>query len=182
MRDAFFVFTLSASLLAAGCAEHGAPARVAPVVVTDAGPPAHLVLAEATAHSGQPAPPAQNDLPATIDHRSGGMARAYGWFSVAVGTLGLGVAATTGGMMLHQKSQRDADCDAAKVCSQDGFNANSQLAALSGWNAGSFVVAAAGLGLGAFLLLTSTADGDKQTAIGVAPTGSGAGLNLKGSF
>jgi hypothetical protein len=84
--------------------------------------------------------------------------------------------------MLHQKSKRDADCDAAKVCSQDGINANTQLAALSGWNAGSFIVAAAGLGVGAFLLLTSSVEGDKQTAIGVAPTGSGAGLNLKGSF
>jgi hypothetical protein len=134
------------------------------------------VLAQATPQSSQ------TDLPVTIDHHSGGMVRAYGWFSVAIGTIGLGVAATTSGMMLHQKSKRDADCDAAKVCSQDGINANTQLAALSGWNAGSFIVAAAGLGVGAFLLLTSSVEGDKQTAIGVAPTGSGAGLNLKGSF
>jgi hypothetical protein len=176
MRDALFALTLSTSLVAAGCAEHAAPARVAHVVATDADSHAHLVLAEATAPSGQ------KDLPDTIDHRSGGMARAYGWFSVAVGTLGLGVAATTSGLMLHQKSKRDADCDAARVCSQDGINANSQLAALSGWNAGAFVVAAAGLGVGAFLLITSSADGEKQTALGVAPTGSGGGLNLKGSF
>jgi hypothetical protein len=176
MRDVFLVVTLAGSLVTAGCAEHSAPARVAPVFTTDAGPRAHLVLAQAT-------PPAsQTELPVTIEHHSNGMTRAYGWFSIAIGTVGLGVAATTSGMMLHQKSTRDADCDAAKVCSQDGINANTQLAALSGWNAGSFVVAAAGLGIGAFLLLTSSADGDKQTAIGVAPTGSGAGLDLRGSF
>jgi hypothetical protein len=176
MRDVCLVFTLSASLLAAGCAAHSTPARVAPVVTTDAEPHAHLVLAQATPQ------PSQTDLPVTIEHHSGGMARAYGWFSVAIGTLGLGVAATTSAMMLHQKSVRDADCNAAKLCSQDGINANTQLAALSGWNTGSFIVAAAGLGVGAFLLITSSADGDKQTAIGVAPTGSGAGLDLKGSF
>ncbi len=190
MRDVL-VLTLSASLLAAGCAEHTTSPAVAPsrdvsgaAAPEGAAPRAHLVLAEAAEVTPQST---QKDPPPTLDRPGAGnaTARGMGWFSVAVGTLGAGVALTTSLLYLHKKSERDDDCNAAKVCSQDGLNANSQLPALGGWNVGAFAVAAVGLGVGAFLVITNPAGGtggEKQTAIGVAPTGSGAGLNLRSTF
>jgi hypothetical protein len=181
MRDALLVLALSTALVASGCAERAAPARSV-VEVKEAGaapaPRAHLVLAEAT-----PAPAASKSAPpASIEGESSGTARGLGWFSVGLGTLGAGVALTTSVMMLHQKSVRDSGCNAAKVCTEAGLTANDQISSLSGWNAGAYAVALVGIGVGAFLLITNPADSEKQTAIGVAPTGSGAGLQLRSTF
>jgi hypothetical protein len=107
-------------------------------------------------------------------------ARTYGWTSVSLGALSGAVAIGTSAMMLHQNSVRSSDCDAQKQCTQAGLNANSQLSALSGWNAGAWVLTAAFLGVGAYLLLTNPPDEGYggSTAITVGPGGAG----LQGSF
>jgi hypothetical protein len=109
-------------------------------------------------------------------------ARTFGWFGIALGTEGAIAAAATSAAMLDFKSQRDSDCNARKVCSADGLNANNQIGALAGWNAGAWVLAGAGLGVGTFLLLTHPIDKDRKTSITLAPDGTTAGLGLSGTF
>ncbi len=112
----------------------------------------------------------------------GGMGREYGWISVGVGATAALVGLGTSYVMLHNKSVRDDNCDAQKVCSQAGFDANSQMNAISGVNTGAWVVAAAGLGLGAILVLSNPPDHRGQTVVGVAPSTSGAAVTLRSSF
>jgi hypothetical protein len=102
--------------------------------------------------------------------------------SVAVGAEAVVIAVVTSGMMLHEKSVRDSNCDTQKVCNQVGFDANGTLGLLGGWNAGAWIVAAAGLGVGGFLLWTNPADGGQRAALTVAPTGSGVGLGVRSCF
>jgi hypothetical protein len=104
-----------------------------------------------------------------------------GWFSIAFGASAGLVALGTSIMMLHQADIRNRDCNAAKVCSADGVNANNQLDALAGWNVGSYIAAAAGLGIGTILVLTNPTNG-RKTAVEVSPNGAGAGLLLRSTF
>lgn len=105
-----------------------------------------------------------------------------GWIAVGMGSLAGVVALYTSYQMLHDKSVRDANCDSHKVCSTTGFDANSELEALSGWNVGSWAFTAAGLGVGAFLLLTNPSDASMGPRVGIGPTGSGTGLTLRSAF
>jgi hypothetical protein len=132
------------------------------------------LIAEAAPESAAAPPPAEG--------RSGRSRRTLGWISVAIGGDAAIVAIATSFMMLHQKSVRDANCDANKNCSPGGYDANSSLDALTWWNVGAFGVAAAGLGVGAVLLLTSPRDRERATSIVVAPNSSGAGLALRSAF
>jgi hypothetical protein len=143
----------------------------------DASPPPHVLIAEATPESATPPPPAP-----PVEARSSRSRRTLGWISVAIGSEAALVAIATSFMMLHEKSVRDAHCDASKFCSSEGFDANSSLEALTWWNVGAFGVAAAGLGVGAVLLLTNPRESERTTSIVVAPNGSGAGLGLRGTF
>ncbi len=136
------------------------------------------MLAEATPEAA-PEPAA---APAREEHKSGRTARTLGWISVAVGAEAAVAAVATSFMMLHDKSVRDADCNARKVCSSDGYAANAALDALSWWNVGAYGIAAAGLGIGAVLLLANRADSGGSTAIVVAPNAGGAGLSARGTF
>lgn len=110
------------------------------------------------------------------------MARMAGWISIGVGSLAGVVALGTSVSMLHDKSVRDAGCNASKVCSPDALGANADIAGTAGWNLGAYVVAAAGLGIGAFLVISNPADPETATAVGVSPTASGATVSLRGSF
>jgi hypothetical protein len=53
---------------------------------------------------------------------------------------------------------------------------------LEWWNAGAWAIAVGGAGVGTFLLLSNPSDKAAHTEVGIAPTGSGSGLLLKGSF
>jgi hypothetical protein len=165
---------LACGLLAA-CAP-STPAVVPAAAVPAPGP---LLLAEAIA-SPPPAPPPRSDQ--TNERLEHDRARTYGWIAVGIGSVAGVVAIYTSIQMLNDKSIRDAHCNAAKACDADGFNANTDLAGASGWNIGSWVVAAAGLGAGAFLVLTNPSEKQKGTQVGVAPSGSGASLTLRGAF
>ncbi len=150
--------------------------------------PAHLVLAEAapepppdTAMAPLPPPDEPEKKAQSESHGSEALPRALGWFAISIGAGAGLVAIGTSIMMLHQHDLRNNDCNAAKVCSTDGYNANGQLQALSPWNLGSYIVAAAGLGVGTILVLTNPTNKQK-TALEVSPNGSGAGLLLRSTF
>jgi hypothetical protein len=139
---------------------------------------------------GVPNDHASPDSPSTaIDdgsatQRSQGHGRALrvaGWVSLGVGAEAAIIAAVTSVMLLHQKSVRDDDCDAHRMCSAAGLAANSTIDSLVAVNTVSWVVAAAGLGGGTLLLLTHPPD-EKATAITLSPAGSGLGLGIRSSF
>ena len=108
--------------------------------------------------------------------------RTWGWVLFSVGAEGAILAGITSFMMLHDKSVRDDNCDANKVCSQAGLAANGDIASLAWWNVGAWAVAGAGLGVGGLLLLTSHPAGAEHVAIGISPSGSGIGLGARGAF
>jgi hypothetical protein len=182
MHSAIVLLTTTALLSATlpAAAEGPAPTAAAPT------PAVRPVLAYAAPDSAPPVQPTPEPTPTTgkvpDDARgSDAMPRAIGWFTLGLGISSAVVAAGTSIMMLQQASIRNGDCD-GKLCSAAGVNANNQLQGLAGWNAASYIVAAAGIGIGAFLLITNPANGEKQTAIGVSPTNSGAGLVLRSTF
>jgi hypothetical protein len=96
--------------------------------------------------------------------------------TLAIGAEAAAVAIGTSALMLHNKSVRDANCDAQRSCSQAGIDANNQLSALSVWNAGAWSVAALGLGAGTFLVLTNPPAKEPRTSLSVSP------LGLRGDF
>jgi hypothetical protein len=102
--------------------------------------------------------------------------RAFGWLSLAIGGESAIVATATGIIMLEAKSSRDSGCNAQKVCSSVGFNANNQIDSTEVWNAGAFVLAAAGLGIGTYLLLSHPIA--EHARVSVSPTG----VTLGGTF
>jgi hypothetical protein len=109
-------------------------------------------------------------------------ARMAGWTAIGIGGGAALIALGTSFWMLHDKSVRDSNCDANKVCSPTGLSANNELGQMVGWNIGAWAVAAVGFGVGAFLVLTNPSDKEMGTQVGIAPTGSGTGFVFKGSF
>jgi hypothetical protein len=102
--------------------------------------------------------------------------------SLAIGGQAAIAAIATSAMMLHYDSVRDSNCDARKICNESGYDANASLANLGGWNAGAWAVAAAALGAGAYLIWANPQDHGRQTAITIAPAGSGAGVGVRSTF
>lgn len=109
-------------------------------------------------------------------------ARTWGWVGIGLGAEAAVGAVATSVLMLHDKSVRDSNCNAEKVCAPAGIDANQDLGLLSGWNVGAWVVAAAGLGIGGYLVWKDNDDGEHRTAITVTPLGPGAGLGVRSSF
>jgi hypothetical protein len=107
--------------------------------------------------------------------------RALGWVVLSVGAEAAVVATITSFMMLHQNGIRSDDC-VDKVCSAAGLSANETLHNLEWWNAGAWVVAVAGVGVGAIVLWTNPTDAALHAEVGIAPTGSGSSLLLRGAF
>ena len=192
---------LAPALLASaqmGCASGTPlPPSTAATQVNDATPPresaatskpeARLTLAEAVPAQPKPAEEPRDE------HHSNQTLRTYGWITFAIGANAAVVAVVTSFMLLHQNSVRGSECDAQKVCSQAGLDANDKIGALAGWNAGAWAVAAVGIVGGAVLVIANPPDskraGSKQstttagtTYLGVAPNGSGLGLNLQSIF
>jgi hypothetical protein len=106
--------------------------------------------------------------------------RTLGWISLAIGAEAAVVASATSIMLLHEKSVRDGECSAQKVCSQRGYEANGTIGSLVASNTASWVVMAAGLGAGAVLLLTSPPAARVQATVAVSPDA--AGVGLRGAF
>jgi hypothetical protein len=126
--------------------------------------------------------PSASETPPSFASSSSRTGRTYGWVGIGVGAESAVAALVTSVMILHDKSVRDANCSAEKICSPAGLDANQDIGLLEGWNAGAWIVAAAGLGIGAYLILTEPVDGGQRTAIAIGPIGSGTGLGLRSSF
>jgi hypothetical protein len=129
---------------------------------------------DATAASGLES----SSPPASSNHT----ARNLGWVGIGIGADAAVVAIGTSLMMLHDKSVRDGSCNAEKVCSPSGFDANGDIASLATWNTGAWIVAALGLGIGGVLVLSDHAGSSQRAAITVHAVGSGAGLGVESSF
>jgi len=108
--------------------------------------------------------------------------RTLGWIGISVGAEAAIVAIGTSGILLHEKNVRDENCNAEKVCSLDGLNANSTIATLVGWNAAAWAVTAVGFGAGAALLALGWEDARRTVAITAAPIGPGVGIGMRSSF
>jgi hypothetical protein len=122
---------------------------------------------------------AQEESP---DHRVARQSnRALGWVVLSVGAEAAVVATITSSMMLHQNGIRSDDC-VDKVCSAAGLAANETLHNLEWWNAGAWVVAVAGVGVGAIVLWTNPSDAALHAEVGIAPTGPGSSVLLRGDF
>ena len=147
-----------------------------------------MVAAAAPGAPAEAAPPsnAETRAPASAaapEHDSSdGNARTLGWISVAIGGTAALVAIGTSGLMLHDKSVRDANCNAQKICTPDGASANASLDGLTWWNAGAYALSAVGFVVGAYLLITNPAETGRGTALFVAPNPSGAGVGLRSNF
>jgi predicted MFS family arabinose efflux permease len=109
-------------------------------------------------------------------------ARIYGWVSISVGAEAAVLTAITSVMMLRAQSVRDGNCDAGRMCTLVGVDANSSLGQLGGWNAAAWIVAAAGLGAGGYLLWSHPGDGGSRVGVAVDPVGTGMGLGLRSTF
>jgi hypothetical protein len=105
-----------------------------------------------------------------------------GWVSLAVGAEAAVAAIVTSGMLVHEKSVLDGQCNAQKLCSSAGVDAAGAISSITPWNTGTWIAAAVGLGAGAALLLTSNPDAPGSTAITLTPEGSGPGLGLRSRF
>jgi len=173
-----------ASALVVGCADQTPPAQNASDTKS------------ASTSTGAANTSADNE-PASDTGNSNKITRYAGWVVVAVGAQAAIFATATSILMLHENSVRNDDCNAQKVCSSDGLQANTKLGEAGGFNAATWIVAAAGLGVGAYLVLTSppSADGPAKSsskpppsspppsaAIGVGPNGSGMGFNFRSQF
>jgi hypothetical protein len=145
-----------------GCASEALPSAEAPTVPALA--------------PSRPASASPTDSTAEATTSDPTLVRTFGWVSIAIGAESAAVAAATSGLMLENQSTRNSSCNAEKVCSSIGLNANTQLSALAPWNAGAWVVAVAGLGTGTILILTHPLA--KRTSVYASPTGVG----LRGQF
>jgi hypothetical protein len=110
------------------------------------------------------------------------MRRVLGWVALTIGAEAAVIAVATSILIEHQKSVRDDDCNAAKVCSAPGFAAVGTIHTIVPWNTATWFVAAAGLGAGTVLLVTSPKESERSTAITLSPGPSGLGLGVRSTF
>ena len=149
-------------------------------------PPAKDPAASAAAKPADDAAIAPADASGTTRHlplaSDASLPRAFGWVSVAVGAQAAIIAITTSFIMIHENGSRSDQCDAQKICSASGIDANQKIDALAPLNAGAWALAVVGVGVGAYLILTNPPETHTTTAVGVGPDGSGMGLNLRSTF
>jgi hypothetical protein len=120
------------------------------------------------------------------DLTTGRAARVAGWVSLSIGAEAAAVAIATSVLLVHEKSVRDGECDADKVCSQRGLDTSGTIGSLAAVNAAAWIVGAAGIGAGAILLLTHRAETTARTRdrliVAVSPTPTGVGVRLWSTF
>ncbi len=139
----------------------------------------------------EPEPPreAQASDQKASDHRA---ARVAGWVTLAIGIQATTVALVTSGMMLHEDSIRDSECNPDKRCTQAGIDSNENLQQLGTWNAGAWVVGLGGIAVGTVLLLLNPAkdrsprpgpsrENEKKAGLVLGAPG-GPGLGIQGTF
>jgi hypothetical protein len=102
--------------------------------------------------------------------------RNIGWISLAIGAEAAVVASVTSVMLLSEKSVRDDQCNAQKVCSPHGLDANGTIATLVSWNTAAWIATAVGVGAGVALLLTNRPVSRLQPTVAVAPNAASVGL------
>lgn len=95
------------------------------------------------------------------------------------GGLALVVGAITGVMVFSKKSTFESECDARKVCSQQGLDAASSGRTLGAVSTVSFAVGAALVGLGAYLVVSN---GTSKTSLAPSLSPHLAGLHLEHRF
>jgi hypothetical protein len=108
--------------------------------------------------------------------------KTVGYVLGGVGLVGLAVGAVAGVMVLEKKSTVDDNCDAARRCNQEGFDAAESGRTLGVVTTAGLVVGALGLASGAYLILSSPKEQGPQTALVGSATPRGAGLSLIHSF
>jgi hypothetical protein len=184
MRASLLV-TVASLLVVAGCAASPANRAAVPPAQGQAAPHPGLAAAVPAGSDGTQAAQASDarrrrDEPGD-DRVTRQRNRALGWVFLSVGAEAAVVATITSFIMLHESSLRSADCP-DKVCSPAGLSANVTLHNLEWWNAGAWGVAVVGVGVGAVVLWTNPSDAALHAEVAIAPTGSGSGLRLRGTF
>jgi hypothetical protein len=172
MQLAPIVLVASGAWVCFGCAAQPVQVRDATAPAPQRPAPQHLEAA-----------PAAGDPPSA----SGGPSserpfRTAGWVVLSIGAEATVLAVITSIMMLHDKSVRDDNCDANRLCSSAGLQANVDIGNLAWWNASAWAVAGVGLAVGAVLVATNPPASVQRTAVAIAPTGSGVGLSVRSSF
>lgn len=171
-----------AGALSLGTSAAHAQSAAQPAAVAPAPAPAAVTPAPAPEGAPEAAPTPAYAAPAPPPHHTSHTARDVGWISLGIGSAAAVAAIVTSIVALHDDSVRKSHCDAQHVCDAEGFNANSQLDSVLAFNAAAWAVAVVGVGVGLTLVLTHPADRSSETAIVVAPNGTGAGLSLRSTF
>lgn len=138
------------------------------------------------------APPPREETPEEKEASSRRTGRVAGYVAIAVGAQAGIVALVTSGMMLHEDSIRDSECNPDKRCTQAGIDSNENLQQLGTWNAGAWVVGLGGIAVGTVLLLLNPAkdrsprpgpsrENEKKAGLVLGAPG-GPGLGIQGTF
>ena len=154
-------------------------ARVRTDGVAEAQPVDTTAPAPSTAAAARTETGTDGSDPGRDPHR---MRRVLGWVTLTIGVEAAVIAVATSILIEHQKSIRDDDCNAQKVCGAQGFAAVGTIHTIVPWNTATWFVAAAGLGVGTVLLVTSPKESERTTAITLSPGPSGLGLGVRSTF
>jgi len=157
-----------------------------------AGAPGHqtrvfdVVLREGESKSLDVEPgPRVNGAPVTnvtADTAPSSSQRTMGYVLGGVGVAGLVVGTVAGVMVLDRKSTVDDNCNASKVCNQEGLDAAESGRTLGVVTTTGLVVGALGIGIGAYLILSSPKEQGPHTALVTSGEPHGARLTLVHAF
>jgi hypothetical protein len=114
----------------------------------------------------------------TSDQAPSSSQRTVGYVLGGVGLVGLAVGTVAGVMVLERKSTVDDNCDAAKRCNTEGFDAAESGRTLGIVTTAGLVVGALGVASGAYLILSSPKEQGPRTALVTSASPRGAGLSL----
>jgi hypothetical protein len=146
----------------------------------------NVVLREAEAQAIEVQPGAQSSgnvvTEVTTDRAPSSNQRTVGYVLGGVGLVGLAVGTVAGVMVLERKSTVDDNCNEAKRCNQEGFDAAESGRTLGVVTTAGLVVGALGLASGAYLILSSPKDEGPRTALVTRAAPSGAHLSLVHAF
>jgi hypothetical protein len=104
--------------------------------------------------------------------------RTVGYVLGGIGLVGLAVGTVAGVMVLERKSTVDDNCDAAKRCNTEGFDAAESGRTLGVVSTAGLVIGALGVASGAYLILSSPKEQGPSTALVTSATPRAAGLSL----
>jgi len=141
-----------------------------------------VVLREAESQSVEVEPGAKRAkgvvTEVTSDQAPSSNQKTVGYVLGGVGLVGLAVGTVAGVMVLERKSTVDANCDSAKRCNSEGFDAAESGRTLGVVTTAGLVVGALGLASGAYLILSSSKEQGPRTALLSRAAPSGASVTL----